>query len=74
MNNWDKGNLDFILNSSDADMEDFYSWASDEDLLYALQLIQLAKAELELEVIEIIDTEADQDLTQAQAVLGRFRL
>jgi hypothetical protein len=74
MNDWDRGNLDFILNSSDADLEDFYSWASDEDLLYALQLIQLAKAELELEEIEMLEAEADEDLSQAQAVLQRFRL
>lgn len=74
MNNWDKGNLDFILNSSDEDMEDFYSWASDEDLMYALQLIQLAKAELEIELMEILDQEANEDLSQAQAVLEQFRL
>ena len=74
MNDWDRGNLDFILNSSDADLEDFYSWASDEDLLYALQLIQLAKAELEVEEIEIMEAEDDQDTTQAQAILERFRL
>jgi hypothetical protein len=73
MNDWDRGNLDFILNSSDADLEDFYSWASDEDLLYALQLIQLAKSELEVEEIEMLE-EDDQDLSQAQAVLERFRL
>jgi hypothetical protein len=74
MNDWDRGNLDFILNSSDADLEDFYSWASDEDLLYALELIQLAKAELEVEEIEMLEAEADEDLSQAQAVLQRFRL
>jgi outer membrane usher protein FimD/PapC len=74
MNDWDRGNLDFILNSSDADLEDFYFWASDEDLMYALQLIQLAKAELEVEEIEILEAEANEDLSQAQAVLKRFRL
>jgi len=74
MNDWDRGNLDFILNSSDADLEDFYSWASDKDLLYALELIQLAKAELEVEEIEMLEAEADEDLSQAQAVLQRFRL
>jgi hypothetical protein len=74
MNDWDRGNLDFILNSSDADLEDFYSWASDEDLLYALQLIQLAKAELEVEEIEMLEAEVQEDLSQAQAVLQRFRL
>jgi hypothetical protein len=74
MNNWDKGNLDSILNSTDADMEDFLSWASDEDLAYALKLIQLAKAELTVEEIEMLETEDDLDLSQAQAVLERFRL
>jgi hypothetical protein len=74
MNDWDRGNLDFILNSSDADLEDFYSWASDEDLMYALQLIQLAKAELEVEEIEIMEAEDDLDTSQAQAILKRFCL
>ena len=74
MNNWDKGNLNFILNSTDEDMEDFLSWASDEDLLYALQLIQIAKAELEVKEIEMLETEANEDFSQAQAVLKRFRL
>jgi acylphosphatase len=74
MNNWDKGNLNFILNSTDEDMEDFLSWASDEDLRYALELIQIAKAELEVKEIEMLDEEANEDFSQAQAVLERFRL
>ena len=74
MNNWDKGNLDFILNSSDEDMEDFLSWASDEDLRYALELLQTARVELAVTEIELLDAEADTDLSQAQAVLERFRL
>jgi len=74
MNNWDKENLNFILNSDDADMEDFLSWASDEDLAYALELIQLARAELELEEILMLETEADPDTSQAQAILERYRL
>ena len=74
MNNWDKGNLDFILNSTDEDMEDFLSWASDEDLRYALELIQIAKNELAIQEIEMLETEANEDFSQAQAVLKRFRL
>jgi hypothetical protein len=74
MNNWDKGNLDFILNSTDEDMEDFLSWASDEDLRYALELIQIAKNELAVQEIEMLEAEDDEDLSQAQAVLERFRL
>jgi hypothetical protein len=74
MNNWDKENLNFILNSDDADMEDFLSWASDEDLAYALELIQLARAELELEEILMLEAEDDLDTSQAQVILERFRL
>ena len=74
MNNWDKGNLDFILNSTDEDMEDFLSWASDEDLRYALELIQIAKNELAIQEIEMLEAKADEDFSQAQAVLERFRL
>ena len=74
MNNWDKGNLNFILNSTDEDMEDFLSCASDEDLRYALELIQIAKAELEVKEIEMLDEEANEDFSQARAVLERFRL
>jgi hypothetical protein len=66
--------LDFILNSTDEDMEDFLSWASDEDLRYALELIQIAKNELAIQEIEMLDTKADEDFSQAQAVLERFRL
>lgn len=74
MNNWDKGNLDFILNSTDEDMEDFLSWASDEDLRYALELIHAAKAELVMQEIEMLEAEIDDDFSQAQLVLERFRL
>lgn len=74
MNNWDKGNLDFILNSTDEDMEDFLSWASNEDLVYALELLQTARSELEVAEIELLEADADEDLSQAQAVLERFRL
>ena len=62
------------MNSTDEDMEDFLSWASDEDLRYALELIQIAKNELAIQEIEMLDTKADEDFSQAQAVLERFRL
>jgi hypothetical protein len=74
MNNWDKENLNFILNSDDADMEDFLSWASDEDLAYALELIQLAKAELAVEEILMLELDENPDTSQAQMILERFRL
>jgi len=74
MNDWNRENLDFILNSTDADMEDFLSWASDEDLAYALKLIQLAKAELAVEEILMLELDENPDTSQAQMILERFRL
>jgi len=74
MNEWNRGNLNFILTSTDADMEDFLSWASDEDLAYALELIRLARAELELEEILMLELDEDPDTSQAQIILERFRL
>jgi hypothetical protein len=55
-------------------MEDFLSWASDEDLAYALELIQLAKNELVVQEIEMLEARADDDTSQARAILQRFRL
>lgn len=74
MNEWDRGNLNFILNSSESELEDFYSWATDDDLVYALELIQMAKAELMVKEIELQDSDADEDLSLAKAYLERFRL
>lgn len=74
MNNWDRGNLDFILNSTNEDLADFLSWATNEDLVYALELLQTARAELTTKELDLLDSEAVEDLSQAQAVLERFRL
>jgi hypothetical protein len=38
MNDWDRSNLHFILDSDEATLEDFYSWATEDDLAYALSL------------------------------------
>jgi hypothetical protein len=37
MNDWDRNNLHFILDSDEATLEDFYSWATEDDLAYALE-------------------------------------
>lgn len=74
MNEFDRENIDYLLNCS---QEEFNEWADAMDtdtLFYTMRLIQLAKAELVLEAIEIAEVDAEEDLTEAQAVLSRFTL
>ena len=78
MNSWDRNNLHFILDSDEATLEDFYSWATEDDLVYALSLVQLAKAEIMVQEAEILDellTDAtEDDVADASAVLRKFQL
>jgi hypothetical protein len=55
MNDWDRNNLHFIMDSDEATLEDFYSWATEDDLQYALTLVQTAKAELMVQEFELMD-------------------
>ena len=72
MNDWDRNNLHFILDSDEATLEDFYSWATEDDLVYALSLVQLAKAEIMVQEAELMDEVGD--LSVANSVLKQFQL
>jgi hypothetical protein len=78
MNEWDRNNLHFILDSDEATLEDFYSWATEDDLTYALSLVRQAKTELLIQEAEILDellTNATaDDVSDASAVLRKFQL
>ena len=43
------------MDSDEATLEDFYSWATEDDLQYALTLVQTAKAELMVQEFELMD-------------------
>ena len=78
MNDWDRSNLHFILDSDEATLEDFYSWATEDDLAYALSLVRQAKTELLVQEAEILDellTDAtEDDVSDACSVLRKFQL
>jgi hypothetical protein len=78
MNDWDRNNLHFILDSDEATLEDFYSWATEDDLAYALSLVRQARTELLVQEAEILDellTDATaDDVADASAVLKQFQL
>ena len=78
MNEWDRNNLHFILDSDEATLEDFYSWATEDDLAYALSLVREAKTELLIQEADILDellTNATKDdVLDATTMLKQFRL
>jgi len=72
MNDWDRNNLHFILDSDEATLEDFYSWATEDDLVYALNLVRTAVAELMVQEAELMDQV--EDFAEANLVLKQFQL
>jgi hypothetical protein len=72
MNDWDRNNLHFILDSDEATLDDFYSWATEDDLVYALTLIREARAELLVQEAELMDEVGD--VSEANAMLKQFQL
>jgi hypothetical protein len=73
MNDWDRSNLHFLLDSDEETLDDFYSWATQDDLHYALTLIRQAKSELDIAEMEILDESTEENgLTEARQVLSRY--
>ena len=79
MNEWDRDNLRFIMSS---DYKTFKAWmeqATDDDINYALQLIDEFKKEQALEKGRLKREKESyypdvKDFTQAKQVLDKFRL
>ena len=72
MNSWDRENLHFILDADEETLADFYSWATEDDLTYALELVRTAMAELLVQEAELMDEV--EDLSAARGVLKQFQL
>ena len=78
MNEWDRNNLHFILDSDEETLEDFYSWATEDDLAYALSLVREAKTELLIQEADILDelltAATAADVSDANRMLKQFQL
>jgi hypothetical protein len=74
MNDWDRDNLNFLMNASKETLEEWHFYADADDYKYALELLQAARTELAMQELALVDDQAVEDLDQAQAVLARFRL
>ena len=73
MNEWDRNNLYFILYSDEETLNDFYSWATTDDINYALSLIRTARTELDIAELELLDENTKENgLTEARQVLSKY--
>jgi hypothetical protein len=71
MNDWDRNNLHFILNTDDGAFEEWLDQADNDDIDYALSLIRIAKAELLTQEHELLDEV--NDTAEANLLIDRIR-
>lgn len=74
MNPYDQDQLNFIMSLSD---EEFDAWAMsipNDDIQYAIELIQAARLLNAIQEQELLDELEDSDLAEANAVLKKFML
>jgi hypothetical protein len=76
MNSRDKANLQFLMSVSNREFDEWLSSASSDDVDYALELIRKNKVEKLLEQIELEEVmySCDDDMTEANEILSRFKL
>jgi len=72
MNAHDRQNLEFILSMTPDQMLEFFEDMPQDDILYAIEIIQLAKCEAIIKKLEIIES-AETDYSEARAVLERIQ-
>ena len=53
-NDWDRDNLNFLLNSPPEVMADWEAWAEEDDLAYAQELLDAYAEELRLEALDLL--------------------
>jgi hypothetical protein len=76
MNEHDRANLEFLLNASDAVIEDWHSKVSPDDIDYAYELLDAFSKEL-LEKAQALRIEAEMEIMpnyhEANMVIDRIR-
>jgi hypothetical protein len=75
-NQWDRDNLEFLLNTKGDDFKAWHAQADADDLAYAQELMDAYSRELRLRAQEL-EIECNIDLKgthEADQVIGKFRL
>ena len=75
MNKHDRDNLQFIISLNDEQFDDWASEMTDDDIQYAIEILQAARMELVEQEQALMEYDlVDSDLVEARAVLQKFRL
>lgn len=74
MNEYDRDQLNFIMSLDDEAFNDWATAMADDDIKYAIELIQAARLENAILEQELLEALEDSDLAEANAVLSKFRL
>lgn len=74
MNDYDRSQLNFIMSLSDEDFEEWALSIPNDDIQYAIELIQAARLLTAIQEQELLDALEDSDLAEANAVLKKFML
>jgi hypothetical protein len=73
-NEWDRDNLEFLLNTKGDDFAAWYAQSDEDDKVYAQELMDAYSRELKLRA-ELLEIEARLDNThEANMVIKRFQL
>jgi len=68
---WDRDNLEFLLNTKGDDFEAFWEQSDEDDRVYAQQLLDAYSRELKLKA-EMLEIEAKLDnFDEAKSLLGK---
>lgn len=76
MNDWDKDNLRFLMSlKTQEDWADWARYCTDDDFAYALELLKIAHAEIDVRNMELDEAEdTEVEFAEARAVLSKFML
>lgn len=74
MNNWDKDNLQFLLNINSKELKTWFEQADDDDIAYANELLRAARLEISMQAAAILDEIAEEDCSIAADYLKKYRL
>jgi len=71
MNEWDRDNLEFIMNTTNESFDEWLDQADNDDIAYALELIRMAKAELMVQEMEFTDDISN--FSEASQLIDRIK-
>ena len=72
MNQWDMDNLTWIRSASEEEFQEWMKQASDDEIVYALELLATARKQMSDEITYLNDYEI-VDYTDAKALIERIK-